>query len=226
MISTETLRHFSLLAELEPALLESLAPISQFVILEKGEWLFHEGDAANALYLIDQGTVDLKLKLDEKQAIYATLTILRDGEMLGWSAIVDPYVYTLGARASDSTRLVKFDGARLRLLLAQHPDQGYRLLRSISQAMASRVNILSERTPSLTWRLMVSGALFTLSLVTGLLIVVLGVSILVAALGGSSNAVQALPVALLCLIVPIGVSIVARLIYPASERSIPAATNR
>jgi hypothetical protein len=218
MVSSETLRRFSLLAELEPAFLEEMSSMSRDKTVAKGEWLFHEGDNAAALYLIIGGGVDLKLKLDEKRNIYVTLTMLREGDVLGWSALVEPYIYSLGAMASDDTQLLGFDAEDLRVLLEKRPEQGYILMRSIAQAMATRVNILSERVPGLTWRSVVSGSLFVLGIVTGIFVLVAILSVALAAINGSSGATQAIPVALFCLMFPIIFLVIASVIYPTRAR--------
>ncbi len=217
MTSSGILQRFSLLSELEPAFIEKLSSISMEKTIEQGEWLFHEGDKANALYLIIQGSIDLKLKLDEKRNIYGTLTTLHEGNALGWSAIVAPYVYSLGAIASDETRLVRLNGEQLRVLLEEQPEQGYILMQSIARAMAARVNLLSERAPSLSWRFISSMLLNVLGIGTGLLVLLLALATLFGLIGGYSEASQTIPVALFCLVFPAVFLFLAHVIYPPSS---------
>lgn len=219
MIPLETLRRYSLFAELNPSFLDELSSIAQDKTAENGEWLFHEGDAADALYLISRGSVELKLRLDDKRNIYATLSMLHAGDALGWSAIVKPYIYSLGATASGDTHLLRFDGESLRILLEKHPQQGYILMRGIAQAMGSRVSVLSEHAPRLTWRFIISMVLTLTGIVTGILVLLLGISILFGLVGGYSGAVQAIPVALFCVIFPAAFLFLARIIYPALSRN-------
>ena len=218
MVSSETLQRFPLFAGLEPAFLADLSSLSEERTAQKDEWLFHEGDSADALYLIVQGSVDLKLKLDEKRNIYGTLSTLSDGNALGWSAIVEPYIYSMGAIASDQTQVLRFESKDLRALLEKSPDQGYILMRNIAQTMATRVNLLSERAPRLSWRLLVSTGFYIVGIATGALVLVAGVSLLFIALSGSSRATQVLPEVLFCLIFPAVLLILASIIYPARSR--------
>jgi len=219
MMNIGTLQRFSLLAGLEPAFLEKLSSISQDKAVEKGEWLFHEGDSADALYLILQGSIDLKLKLDEKKNIYGTLTTLRAGNALGWSAVVEPYIYTLGAVALEDSRLVRLNSEDLRVLLKEYPEQAYILMQAIAQAMATRVNLLSERAPSLSWRLALSILFYVLGIGTGILVLLLGLSVIISVIEGYSGIPQTISITLLCLIVPAVFLYLARHIYPAKSDS-------
>jgi CRP/FNR family transcriptional regulator, cyclic AMP receptor protein len=225
MISTGTLQRFSLLAGLEPAFLEKLSSISEEKAVEKGEWLFHEGDNAEGLYLILQGGVDLKLKLDEKRNLYGTLTTLHEGNALGWSSLVEPYVYTLGAVATGQTRLIRINGEELRGLLKEQPEQGYIFMQRLAQAMATRVNLLSERAPGLSWRLVLSMLLNVLGIGTGILVLILGLSIVIGLIQGYSGTAQAIIFALLCAVVPAILLYLARTIYPAESGSISTGKN-
>ncbi len=218
MIPPETMRRYSVLADLESEFLGELSAICHETTAEKDEWLFHEGDSADALYLITRGSVELKLRLDEKRNIHVRVTTLHEGDILGWSAIVKPYVYSLGAVASADTRLLKFSGKNLRVLLEIRPEQGYILMRNIAQTMASRVSVLSEQVPSVGWRLLLSTVLSVLGIVTGLVLLVLGIPTLLAAFNGSSAATQAVPVALFCLIFPLGFLFLARQLAGRNER--------
>lgn len=219
MIRPDTLRRFSLFAEMEPAFVEQLASLSQDKMVDKREWLFHEGDPAEALYLIIRGRIELKVKLDEKRNLDATLTTLHEGDVLGWSAIVEPYIYSLGAFASDNTELAQLDGARLRTLLEQQPEQGYILMRNIAKAMGTRVNILSDRVPDLSSRSLVSMVLLVLGVLSGIVVVFIGLSAIISTLAGYTGTSQAIPVALFCLIFPIGFLILARITYPTGRHS-------
>jgi CRP-like cAMP-binding protein len=226
MIGSDTLQRFSLFVEVEQPLLEELSAISREKTISKGEWLFHEGDKADALYLVIHGRVELKLKLDEKRNLYITVTTLSEGDALGWSAIVEPYVYTLGALALDHVKLLRLDGENLRLLLEKHPEQGYILMRNIAKDMGTRVSVLSERVPDLSWRSILSTLLLVLGILSGIMVLLLGLSAILSTFGGYAGAAQALPVALFCLIFPAAFLFFARMIYPAKPRELALENTR
>ena len=46
-----------------------------------------------------------------------TVDMITKGESMGWSAIVEPYLYTLGALCIDRTKLIALDAAKMRALM-------------------------------------------------------------------------------------------------------------
>ena len=150
MISPEQLRRFSLFAGLDPGVFKDLAMISEEVAFGEGEWLFHERDEADAVYLVLSGTVDLKIGLDQEGKRHADLCTLIEGEMVGWSGVVEPFTYGLGCIASSEARLVKMDADRLRELMAQKPEQGLILMSQVAQVIKARLTNLRVRFVSIT----------------------------------------------------------------------------
>lgn len=201
MISAQRLQQFPLLAKLDSVLLDELSAIAEEQTARIGEWVFREGDQANALYYVVTGRVELKMKLDEKLDTHITLNVLKEGDALGWSAIVPPYVYKLGALVVANTTLIRLDGDQLRAVLEKHPDQGYVLMQGITRAMASRFDTISEQIPELSTRAVVTKVVADVAgIVGGILILILGLFLLYGIISGYS---ETIPVFLFCLIAPI-----------------------
>ncbi len=150
MISPETLRRYSFFAALDPATLKEIAMLSSEVAFQAGEWLFHQGDPAEAFYLILEGAVDLQLNLDEAGTRRVDMCRLVEGDVVGWSALVEPHVYTLGAVASSATRLAKLDGAAMRDLMNREPAVGYQIMQRLSRVLAQRLTNMRVRFASFT----------------------------------------------------------------------------
>jgi CRP-like cAMP-binding protein len=149
MVSPELLRRFSLFGGFDPAALQELAMIAEETIIGKDEWLFFEGDEADALYLLLKGTVDLKIALNEEGARYADVTMLVPSDLIGWSALVEPHFYTLDAVAATDSRLLKFDANRLRDWMKQNPGLGLELMTRVARVLASRLTHVRMRLVSL-----------------------------------------------------------------------------
>lgn len=201
MISPQKLRQFSLLGKLDSELLDALSAIAEEKTFRVGDWVFREGDQADALYFVVSGRVELRMKLDEARDTHIPLNVLSENDALGWSAIVSPYVYKMGAFVVANTVLVRLEGTQLRALLEKYPQQGYILLQGITSAMASRFDTISGQIPELSTRATVVKAIAdTASIVGGILIVILGLFILYGILKGYS---ESIPVFLFCLIIPV-----------------------
>ena len=149
MISPEKLRRFPLFAGLSPAVLKDMAMAGEETEVKKGDWLFYEGDVADSLYVILSGAVRLKVSLDKEKAAHADLDTLGEGDFIGWSAVVEPYTYSLGAVVTKDARLVKFDGVQLCEIMARDTRAGYLLMSRLMQIVASRLAEVHIRFASL-----------------------------------------------------------------------------
>lgn len=149
MISPEILRRFSMFAGLDEEDIKNLAMEAEEVRLPANQSLFTERDDADALYLIIKGEIELQLALDQERKSRTNLTTVVTGEMVGWSALVDPYIYTMSAVALTDVRLVKFDAQRLRDMLEENPRLGYAFSNRVMKALSTRLTNLRVRFASL-----------------------------------------------------------------------------
>jgi CRP-like cAMP-binding protein len=63
---------------------------------------------------------------------------LGKNEIVGWSSIVTPHQYKLGARAVKETHLLEINAIPLRQLLDDNPEYGYHFLRQIAEVVSER----------------------------------------------------------------------------------------
>ena len=105
------------------------------VSLRPGEFLFREGDAADALYIVSRGT----LRIMSGIAVYE---VVEAGGIVGEMAIVEE-----GKRRSASViagthaELIKLNGLTFRELVKANPDFALMVMRVISR----RLRIMNER---------------------------------------------------------------------------------
>ena len=151
MISPETLRYYPLFAGQAAAMLERISMLAEEKELGEGGRLFLEGEIANTLCLVIKGSVSLTLNVDEPgERRVELLSPLGKGEVIGWSALVAPHKYTMGARAVEQTRYVAFDGEALRDLLDENPEAGYFLYKKLAEVMGHRLVSKCTQLLSLT----------------------------------------------------------------------------
>ncbi len=150
MISPETLRRFSLFAGIDPAMLKEVAMAGEEVTYAAGEWIFQEGDEAEALYLVLSGKLDLKIALGGgEHPKYADVCSLVEGEAAGMAALIEPHAYTLSAVAASDVKLARLDGASLRELMDKNHEFGYKMMSRVAQVMSGRLNNLRVQLVSL-----------------------------------------------------------------------------
>lgn len=104
---------------------------------EAGQFLAREGQKADKFYLVRAGSVAVEVDVPGKKAI--VIETLGEGEVLGWSWIVDPFRTTFDARAQTLVRVLSFDGKCLRTKMAKDPLLGYEVLRRFVPMMAHRL---------------------------------------------------------------------------------------
>ena len=61
------------------------------------------------------------------------------GEMIGWSALVKPHIYTMGALAVEDTEVIGFNGEELLALMDSDKDNGYLVLRKLTELIGERL---------------------------------------------------------------------------------------
>lgn len=142
MISSETLRRFPLFGGIAPDALSDIALMANETFVREGEWLFGEKDPADAIYLILDGAIELKINLDEAGSRHGDLDRLGRGDLVGWSALIETAVFTLGAKALTGVRLVEIDATQLRPYLDTHPETGYILMRRLAEEIGLRLTNL------------------------------------------------------------------------------------
>jgi CRP/FNR family cyclic AMP-dependent transcriptional regulator len=112
--------HWRVLGELagldERALRASCSP-KRF---DRGEVVFHEGDAAGALYLIDRGRVAVRLTTPLGEV--ATLDLLQTGDTFGEQALVDEAgERTATVTAIEQTETLALDRVSFERVRREHP---------------------------------------------------------------------------------------------------------
>ena len=150
MISPELLRRLHLFAGLDSEAFEDLAMMSEEQHFRHEAWLFYESDPANALYFILEGIVELKIDLDEAGTRHTDLTRLVKGDLIGWSALAEPHIYTLGACAVTPVEVIRLDAVKLRSYLDDHPTIGYRVMQRLAGQIGERLTNLRIQFVSLT----------------------------------------------------------------------------
>ena len=140
MISPELLRRYPLFAGQDAEMLKQIAMLTQKKEAEADTILFFEGEVAKIMYIVLDGGVTLTMNIGEigEQRV-ESLEPLRDGEVVGWSALVAPYVYNLGAQAAEKTHLLAFDCEALRQLLDDNPVYGYYLMKELTEVIGQRL---------------------------------------------------------------------------------------
>ena len=140
MISPETLRFYPLFAHQDAEMLRQIAMLADEKHVETDHTLFFEGEVANQLFLIVDGSVVLTMNMGHRgEQNIEELEPLGKGELIGWSSIVPPHLYKMGAYADQDSQLVAFNAEKLRALLDANPVFGYHFVQKIAEVIGARL---------------------------------------------------------------------------------------
>jgi CRP-like cAMP-binding protein len=137
MISPEVLRRYPYFAGIDDESLKQLAMIAEEKSVPADMVMFREGDPANYLSIILKGEVNIQYLFGNNEL--RTVDTLVEGDLLMWSALVEPYKTTAVGTTNKPTLLARIDSARLRALCEKEPILGYRLMTQVAKLLAHRL---------------------------------------------------------------------------------------
>ena len=119
--------------------LTQIAMMSDEVEVEQGEVIFEECQPAETFFVLLDGSVDLYYKTEEEYPKKVTKVFdvgeINPGEILTFSALIEPYVLNASGKASKDSRLVRIDAIKLRALFEEEPRLGYMAMQQLTKAI-------------------------------------------------------------------------------------------
>lgn len=143
MVGIGSLKAAKIFEGLSEQELELIAAYAREERREAGDVLTREGGGADKLYILLDGAVALKIThrteftRDPETVTISQLT--RYGEVIGWSALVDPHLYTVTAECVRPSWVIAIDARGLRGMLESRPAIGYGVMKGIARVIRSRL---------------------------------------------------------------------------------------
>ena len=139
-----TLRSCQLFTGLPPADLENIAAITVVKSLEKGDYLFHEGDPAHGFYVVQRGAVSVhRVSAAGKEQV---IHVFRAGESFAEVALATERGYPADARVLEPTQVLLVQKSGILALLKRQPELALRMLGSMSSHLRVLVGQLEDLT--------------------------------------------------------------------------------
>lgn len=117
---------------------KAVAGCAKNVIYKPGDYLFHEGDDADDIYMIKDGLVSLEMSAPGAGAM--TFMTETTGGVIGLSWLIPPYTWTFDARAKRDTRAIAFDATCLRTKCDADPALGYAVMKQFMPVIVERLH--------------------------------------------------------------------------------------
>ena len=138
MITAQTLMSYEFFASLDKPFVEKIASLGKTIEIDQDEWLFKQDKDAENIYLLIEGKVALAIMFREH--IIDTLNPYMKGEIIGWSALVRPHIYTMGAKAEVPSKLIAFNGKEMLELMDGNPAR----LFEVALELGKQIPLLSS----------------------------------------------------------------------------------
>ena len=139
-----TLRGCRLFTGLPVEDLENIAKITIPKALEKGEYLFHEGDSAHGFYIVQRGAINVhRVTAGGKEQV---IHVFRTGDSFAEVAVVSPTGYPADARAQETSQILLVQKDGIIELLKRQPQLALRMLSSMSSHLRVLVGQLEDLT--------------------------------------------------------------------------------
>ncbi len=153
MTVRQALRECRIFSALSDNALEEIVSLAVEKQYEAGATLFEEGDSAEELIVLQEGKVALQMaqpKIQMPIGRRITLDVVTKNEIVGWSAITEPYIYTITAVCLQKVKALSINGVKLRQLVRDDHHIGYEVLKELIKVVASRLDdtrqvLISER---------------------------------------------------------------------------------
>jgi CRP-like cAMP-binding protein len=122
---------------LKPDHIKLITGCASNVVFRAGDFVFREGEPANAFYFIRHGKVVVETFVPQIGPV--AIQTREAGEVLGWSWLVPPYLWRFDARAFELTRAIALDGKCLRQKCEEDHDLGYEMMKRFTLIMSQRL---------------------------------------------------------------------------------------
>jgi len=137
----ELLRRIPMFAKVEPAKLKLLAFTSERVTYGEGQELFHQGDNADAAYLIIAGTVDVMVDSPKGPL---TVAQLGTNEFVGDIGILCDVPRTATVRAATELTTLKITKELFFRMITDFPAMGVEIMRVLAHRLEQTTVQLRE----------------------------------------------------------------------------------
>jgi CRP-like cAMP-binding protein len=105
------------------------------LVFEPDTLICKTDDEASTIYELVEGTVDIMV-LEKEHVHY---TVMRPGEIFGWSALVEPYVYTATARATTLVKVIGINRDIIEATVTRHPAEGLIIYKNLAGIIGQRL---------------------------------------------------------------------------------------
>ena len=137
----ELIRQFPIFSKIQPAMQKLLCFSAERLTYDAGQVMFNAGDAADAAYVVIDGTVEISVPTPSGPIVINTMT---KNEILGEIAIVGDVPRTATAKATSKLETLKISKELFVKIIRENPDAAVELIRILAARLASTTSQLTR----------------------------------------------------------------------------------
>ncbi|HAV64072.1 MAG TPA: hypothetical protein DCY13_17110, partial [Verrucomicrobiales bacterium] len=141
-LNTGALRRVKILAALSEEQLEKFGGFMEVIAVRQWADVVRAGDPGDAMYMILEGELRVRIMIGGKEKILATLTT---GEFCGEIALFDHGPRSADVVANLDTKLLKVSSAAFDRLIGEAPELAAPILHAIGKTLAARIRADNKR---------------------------------------------------------------------------------
>ena len=126
---------------------ELLSKCASSMHFAAGSQIFHDGETADRLYLIQTGKIAVELEMVGQDPV-AIMTVDAGG-VVGWSWLYPPYRWHFSARAMEDTSAIALDAKCIMVKCKEDYQLGYELMWQCAHMMGERLHATRAQLMSL-----------------------------------------------------------------------------
>lgn len=138
----DTLENCELFNGLKKDDIEKIAGLCRMQTYEPGEYVFHQGETEENIYIVTQGNIFLERSVDiGPRKGNAMIGIFGAGRAFGcWSTIIgEPHNLMSSAICKNSAKIIVMSGANLRNVMLKDTELGFKVMEKICLLLRERI---------------------------------------------------------------------------------------
>lgn len=143
------LRAIPIFANISKERAASLSKVLKEKRWRKGQYVFHAGDHADAMYILQSGEVEVRRVISRDPYKYKTLAILEKGDIFGEMSVFGEEFRSADVVVNKDALLWKLDYEELFNIIRNDPSSGVRILEVIVTILVSRIKSLNTELATL-----------------------------------------------------------------------------
>lgn len=137
--SKRVLRQSDLFRDLNEIHLDLVLMVCEEIGYRGEEYIFHQNDPGDALYIVAHGEVDILMESQNSNNAPMVVTISRENDSFGEVLLVDEGTRSASARCKTDTQLIRISRDRLLKLCYDYPEIGFHIMHRIAAELAIKL---------------------------------------------------------------------------------------